>query len=120
MQTVSYVFPFTMGVVFSDRLICSIESLGTRLTIFVPACQEILGVLIGLSTAVTFCGFPLRGLESRDMQIMLFFLPIMLCSYARAPALLCPRKCLLCSKSCPLCFKILMTSSDFYTLFDDK
>ena len=53
---------------------------------------------------------------SRDMQIMLFFLPIMLCSYARAPALLCPRKCLLCSKSCPLCFKLLMTSSDFYTL----
>ena len=31
---------------------------------FVQACQEILGVLIGLSTAVTFCGFPPRARES--------------------------------------------------------
>ena len=30
----------------------------------VQACQEIIGVLIGLSTAVTYCGFPPRGLES--------------------------------------------------------
>ena len=30
--------------------------------------------------------------STKDMQIMLFPLPIMLCSYARAPALLCPRK----------------------------
>ena len=28
------------------------------------ACQEILGVLIGLSTAETYCGFPLRARES--------------------------------------------------------
>ena len=31
---------------------------------FVQACQEILGMLIGLSTAVTYCGFPPRARES--------------------------------------------------------
>ena len=31
---------------------------------FVQACHEILGVLIGLSTAVTYCGFPPSARES--------------------------------------------------------
>ena len=32
MQTVSYVFPFTMGVVFADRLICSMNMLYMELS----------------------------------------------------------------------------------------
>ena len=32
MQTVSYVFPFTMGVVFADRLICSMNMLYIELS----------------------------------------------------------------------------------------
>ena len=36
---------------------------------FVQACQEILGMLIGLSTAVTYCGFPPRARESGAREI---------------------------------------------------
>ncbi len=47
-----------------DSLAVRRESGQTAYYISCNACQEILGVLIGLSTSVTYCGFPPRARES--------------------------------------------------------